>query len=207
MTGYDRHERHRGNGVAQVFVAACTGSALLSGSIGLPIVHVDVAVDAAAAIRRLNDREYASGVRVPDLFQPVGFDANWDDWALFDYHPGPWRQSMGARPEGVRAVGGRLLISLPPDVTIMEFREELQAALRHLRLHEVTSEMTYMEARNDACLAYVVQPRYTWNPRDRGFRGAKRVDDLYVLDPAERPWRLFWTVVAARLAALEGMRT
>ena len=188
----------------QVFVAACSGSATLSGSIALPIVHVDAAMDVEAAIRRLNEREHGSGVREPDLFQPIGFDRGWADWRLFDYAPGPWRKGMGARPDGVRAVEGRLLVSLPAEVPIAEFREELQAALRHLRLHEVTSEMAYMEARSDACLEYVVEPRYTWNPRDRGFRGARRVDDLYVLDPAEAPWRLFWVVVAARLAAIEG---
>lgn len=88
-------------------------------------------------------------------------------------------RAWGARPDGVRAVEGRLLVSLPAEMPIAEFREELQAALRHLRLHEVTSEMAYMEARSDACLEYVV-------------------------DPAEAPWRLFWVVVAARLAAIEG---
>ena len=188
----------------QVFAAACTGSARLSGAIALPVVHIDVAFDAAAAIRRLNEREHGAGVRVPALFQPIGFDAGWSDWKLFDYEPGRWRQGMGARPDGVRAVEGRILVSLPADVPIAEFREELQAGLRHLRLHEVTSAMDYMEARSDALLEYTVQPRYTWNPRDRGFRGAKRCDDIYVLDPAEVPWRLFWIVVAARLVAIEG---
>ena len=189
---------HRGDGVVQVIVAACSGSAGLSESIGLPVVHIDAVADAGAAIRRLNQREHASGVRVPNLFQPIGFDRGWTDWGLFDYAPGPWRRSMGARPQGVRVAAGRLLVSLPPDVTPADFREELQAALRHLRLHEVTSGMAYMEARNDACLEYVVQPRYTPHAGAREFRGARRVDDLYVFDPAEAPWRLFWTVVAAR---------
>ncbi len=197
----------RNESVVQVFVAACTGSATLMGSIGLPIVHVDVAIDAAAAIRRLNQREHGSGVRVSNLFQPIGFDSGWSDWGFFDYRPGPWRRGMGARPEGVRAVEGRLEIHLPCDVAITEFREELQAGLRHLRLHEVTSEMSYMEARSDACQEYIVEPRYTWNPRDQDFRGATRVNDIYVLDPAERPWRLFWIVVAARAAVIDGAST
>ncbi len=188
----------------QVFVAACSGSMRLSGSIGLPIVHVDATTDAAAAVRRLDEREHGSGVRVGAMFQPIGHDAGWTDWRLFDYAPGPWRQGMGARPDGVRAVEGRLLVSLPKQVPIAEFREELQAGLRHLRLHEVTSAMDYLAARSDACLEYLVEPRYSWDPHVRGFHGARRCDDLYVLDPAEVPWRLFWIVVAARLAAIEG---
>ena len=120
----------------QVFVAACSGSATLSGSIALPIVHVDAAMDAEAAICRLNEREHGSGVCEPDLFQPIRFDRGWADWRLFDYAPGPLRKGMGARPDGVRAVEGRLLVSLPAEVPIAEFREELQAALRHLRLHD-----------------------------------------------------------------------
>ena len=190
-------------GSVQVFVASCTGCAHLSGEIGLPLVHVDVAFDAADAIRRLNAAQYGSGVRVPSLFQPIGHDRGWCDWDLFAYAPGPWRAGMGARPDGVRAVEGSLLVSLPADVTLGEYREELQAALRHLRLHEVTSQMAFMEARSDALLDYVVQPRYAWNARDGGFRGARRIDDLYVFDPAERPWSLFWTVVAARSAVIE----
>ena len=186
----------------QVFVAACSGSAKLSSSIGLPIVHVDATMDAAASIRRLNEREHASGVRVPAMFQPVGFDVGWTDWGLFDYRPGPWRQGMAARPDGVRAVDGRLVVDLPLHVTLAEFREELQAGLRHLRLQEVTSEASYMTARNDACLEYLVQPRYTPD-LDRGFRRARRVDDLYVYDPAESPSRLYWIVVAARAAFTE----
>ena len=191
----------------QVFVAACSGSARLSDEIGVPIVHVDAALDAACAIRRLNAVDYGSGVRVPNLFQPIGHDRGWADWGQFEYAPGPWRRGMGARPDGVRAVEGRLVVSLPSDATLGEFREELQAGLRHLRLHEVTSEMAYMEARSDDLLEYVVQPRYAWNTRDRGFRGARRIDDLYVLDPAERPWRLFWIVVAARAAVVDGAPT
>ena len=192
---------------AQVFVAACSGSARLSDEIGLPLVHVDAVVDAAESIRRLNAVDYGSGVRVPHLFQPIGHDPGWADWGLFEYAPGPWRRGMGARPEGVRAVEGRLVVSLPTDITLGEFREELQGALRHLRLHDVTSQMDFMAARSDVLADYVVQPRYAWNPRDGGFRGAKRVDDLYVLDPAERPWRLFWVAVAARAAVVDGAPT
>ena len=68
--------------------------------------------------------------------------------------------------------------------------------------------MAYMEVRSYWFLEYVVQPRYAWNNRDRGFRGARRIDDLLkVLDSAERPWRLFWTVVAARAAFIvDGLR-
>ena len=64
--------------------------------------------------------------------------------------------------------------------------------------------MAWMEARSEACLNYMVEPRYTPNPETRDFRGGLRCDDLYVLDPAERPWLLYWTVVSARLAAIEG---
>ena len=191
----------------QVFIASCSGCARLSLQTGLPLVHIDVATDAAHAIRRLNAVEHASGVRVPNLFQPIGHDRGWDDWDLFDYAPGPWCTGMGARPVGVRAVEGRLLVTLPADVTPGEYREEMQAALRHLRLHEVTSEMAFMEARCDAMLEYVVQPRYTWNAEERTFRGAKRVDDIYAVDPAEHPWRLFWIAVAARAAVIDGAAT
>ena len=189
--------------VVEVIVAACSGSARLAETIGLPIVHVDVVRDARSAIHRLNEREYASGVRAPECFQPILFDRGWADWGLFRYDPGPWRRSMGSRPVGVRISDGRLLVSLPPEVAQAEFREEVQAALRHLRLQDVTSGMAYMEARSEACLEYTVQPRYTQHPVTRDFRGARRVDDLYVLDPAETPWRLFWIVVAARLATID----
>ncbi len=98
----------------QVFVAACSGSAKLSETIGLPVVHVDATMDAVAAIRRLNEREYASGVRVPAMFQPILFDCGWTDWAKFDYRTGPWRQAMGVRPDGVRVVDGRIEVALAP---------------------------------------------------------------------------------------------
>ena len=187
----------------QVFVASCTGCVRLSGEIGLPLAHIDVALDAAHAIRRLNAAEYGSGVRVPNLFQPIGFDRGWRDWDMFDYAPGPWPSGQ-ARPGGLRVVEGRICVALPSGVTLADLRGQLRTALGHLRLQEVTTEMVWMEARNDACLDYVVQPRYTPNPETGDFRGARRVDDLYVLDPAERPWRLFWSVVSARLAAVEG---
>ena len=63
--------------------------------------------------------------------------------------------------------------------------------------------MAYMEARSADQEEYVVHPRYTPNPIDRDFRGATIVTDLYVIDPAEDPWCLFWTIVSARLAAIE----
>ena len=188
---------------AQVFVAACSGSAKLSEAIGLPLVHVDATTDAIASVRRLNERQHASGVRVPEMFQPILFDGGWSDWDVVDCRPGPWRRGMALLPDGVRTVAGRLEVDLPPTVTLAEFREELQAGLRHLRLQEVTSEMSYMEARNDALLPYLVQPRYAPNPVDRGFRRARRVDDLYVYDPAESPWALYWIAVAARAAFAE----
>ena len=197
---------HRGGDDVEVIVAACSGSAKLSETIGLPVVHIDAVRDANVAIRRLNEREYASGVRVERIFQPLGFDRGWVDWGLFHYEPGLWKRGMGTRPDGVRVSRGRLMVALPPGVLLAEFREELKAALRHLRLHEVTSGMAYMEARSEACLEYTVHPRYTPNPATRDFQGASRVDDLYVLDPAEAPWRLFWTVVTARLATINGER-
>ena len=187
---------------AQVFVASCTGLARLSGEIGLPLVHVDVAMDAAQAIRVLNRTEHGSGVRAPGFCQPIAFDAGWTDWSTFDYAPGPWPRDQ-ARPRGVRVAEGRISVVLPASVTLAELRAQLRAALRHLRLQEVTSAMSFMEARSEACLDYVVQPRYTPNPATRDFRGAVRVDDLYVLDPADRPWRFLWSVVSARLAAME----
>ena len=49
--------------LALVFAAACTGSARLSGTTGLPLVHVGVTRDRAAAIRRLNETAHGSGVR------------------------------------------------------------------------------------------------------------------------------------------------
>lgn len=191
--------------VAQVFVAACSGSATLSEEIGLPIVHVDVALDPKAAMKRLNAREHGSGVRADRMFQPILFDGGWSSWSLFHYEADSWPIRSG-RPEGVRAIEGSILVSLPPPTPLSEFREQLHAALRHLRLQEVTSTMAYLEARSALLADYVVHPRYTPNPVDRGFRGASICNDLYVLDPAEDPWSLFWTVVAARLAAIEGRR-
>ena len=188
---------------AHVFVASCSGCARLSGEIGLPLVHVDVAADVDQAVLLLNRKEHAAGVRVPNLFQPIGFDRGWGDWAMYDYSPGPWPRGQ-ARPSGVRVVEGEIRVLLPSGVTLADLRGQLRTALRHLRLQEVTSAMAWMEARNAECLEYVVQPRYTSGSGTREFRGARRVDDLYVLDPAERPWRLFWSVVSARLAAIEG---
>ena len=185
-----------------VFVASCTGCAGLSGEIGLPLVHVDVAVDVARAVRLLNSTEYAAGVRVGRLFQPIGFDSGWNDWSLFDYAPGPWPSGQ-ERPRGIRVVEGLIEVALPSGVTAADLRGQLRTALRHLRLHEVTSAMGWMEARCEASLEYMVEPRYTQNPDTGDFRGASRVDDVYVLDPAEGPWRLFWSVVSARLAAIE----
>ena len=187
----------------QVFVASCTGLARLSGEIGLPLVHVDVAMDAARAVRALNATEHGAGVRAAGFCQPLVFDGGWTDWGTFDYAPGPWPRGQ-ARPRGLRVVEGRIHVALPPGATLADLRGQLRSALRHLRLHEVTSGMAWMEARSEACLDYMVEPRYTPNPETRDFRGASRADDLYVLDPAERPWALYWAVVSARLAAIEG---
>ncbi len=186
-----------------VFVACCTGLTRLSGEIGLPLVHVGVALDVAHAVQRLNTTEHGAGVRIANLFQPIGFDSGWADWAMYDYTPGSWPRGQ-ARPRGVRTVEGRIAVALPAGVTLADLAGQLRAALRHLRLHEVTSSMAWMEARSDACLEYMVEPRYTPNPRTGDFRGASRVDDIYVVDPAERAWLLFWSVVSARLAAIEG---
>ena len=186
-----------------VFVASCTGCMRLSGEIGLPLVHVDAALDSAQAVRVLNRTEHGAGVRAPGFCQPVAFDGGWSDWSMFDYAPGPWPGGQ-ARPRGVRVVEGRIAVALPAGVTLADLRGQLRGALRHLRLHEVTSAMAWMEARSEACLDYLVEPRYTANPETRDFRGAVRTDDIYVLDPAERPWLLYWIVVSARLAAIEG---
>ena len=185
-----------------VYQAVCSGSVALGGEIGLPIRHVDAGIDVAGAISRLSEREHGAGARVPRMFQPIGFDFGWDDWRLVEYAPGRRPRSPKVpRPDGVRIVEGRIAVTLPAGVALDGFRERLAAELSRIRLQEVTSSMAYMEARSDACLDYVVEPRYTHDPVTRDFRGALRVDDLYVIDPAD-PWRLFRAVVAARLAAI-----
>jgi hypothetical protein len=189
--------------IVTVFVAACSGSARLSQEVGLPVVHVDASFDPEASIRRLNAREHGSGVRVPNLFQPIGFDCGWSDWNLFAYEHGPFPNGS-ERPDGVRAQGGRILVSLPAGAVASEFCEHLHAALRHRRFQDVTISMPYLEARSADLADYVVHPRYTPNEETRGFRGATVCHDLYVIDPAEDPWSLLWAVVGARMAAIQG---
>ena len=109
---------HRGDGVVQVIVAACSGSAGLSESIGLPVVHIDAVADAGgrdppvepkgARLRRPRP-EPVPADRLRSRGGPTG--------ASSTTRPAPWRRSMGARPQGVRVAAGRLLVSLPPDVT------------------------------------------------------------------------------------------
>ncbi len=129
---------------AHVFVASCSGCARLSGEIGLPLVHVDVAADVDLAVRLLNRKEHAAGVRVPNLFQPIGFDRGWGDWAVYDYSPCPWPRGQ-SRPSGVRVAEGRICVGLPSGVTLADLRGQLRTALRHLRLQEVTSAMAWLK--------------------------------------------------------------
>lgn len=187
-----------------VFAATCSGCARLSGEIDLPLLHVDVAVDVADALRALNAKEHGAGFRVDRMFQPILFDGGWSDWRMLDQSPGRWPNTH-ERPHGLRVVEGRIAVSLPVGVTLADLRGHLRGALAHLRVHDVASGMAYMESRSDECLPYVVHPRYTPGSATRDFRGARRVDDIYVLDLVAAPWRLFWAAVSARLAAIEGV--
>ncbi len=105
----------------------------------------------------------------------------------------------------MQIVGGCLQVHLPVGGTLGEFRAQLAGALRHMRLQEVTIQPSFLEARCDAMAELVVHPRYT-PPRaaEHDHRDARIAEDIYAIDPAEDAGRLFWLVVAARAAAMEG---
>ena len=196
---------HAHDGFALVFAAACTGSAQLSGMTGLPVIHVGVTRDRAAAIRRLNETAHGSGVRWPRSFQPLAFEPGWEDWAAFHLEPVGRNRTT---PPGVHFVNGCIAASLPAGTTVVEFEAELSAAMRSMRLQDVVIRPCFLEALSDGDpLADVcVHPRYTAR-RHRDFRDATLVTDLFVLDPGEQVGRLLWLAAAARLAACEGSRT
>lgn len=193
---------HRYGEIAQIVVAACTGSQRLTEDIG-QVVHIGASLDADGYIRALNRRQHGCGVRWPGSFQPLNIETGWADWASFTVDPDVG--DILSAPHGVQIVDGRILVMLPPGVPIVEFKCQLAGALRHLRLQEVTIRADFLEARSEAMANLVVHPRYT-PPRAamHDFRGAVLVEDLFVLDPAEKGARLFWLVVAARAAAIEG---
>ena len=188
----------------EVFAAACSGSIKLSGLAGLPLVHIDASLDAAASIRALNERHHGSAVLLPDFFQPLVVEAGWSDWAIFEIDAGAG--SPGLSNVGVEISEGLIVASLPPGTTLPEFREQLHASLRHLRLQEAVIQTPFLKARSDACMNYAFHPRYTLREPTADFRGAALCRDLYAFDPADLGWRLGWIVVAARLAATGGKR-
>lgn len=193
--------------VVEVYAAACSGCARLSERIGLPVVLVDVAFNAEAAIGRLNRDQHASGVRFPNFFQPIYPERGWSDWGLF---PIVVEDTVEARvaaaaTEGVCFAKDRIIAVLPRGTTLAEFSDHLHGAIRHLSLQEVTARTSYMDKRSDALADYVVHPRYTPAPNG-DFRGARAVSNLLALDPTDAQLRLYWLVVTARMAASDARR-
>ena len=193
----------RNGSVAEVVIASCTGLARLSGDIGLPPVHVDAALDADAAGRSLHTTQHGCAVPWPGSFQPLLIEPGWADWALFPLEP---QENAGADATSNLCIAdGRLRVLLPDYVPLDEFRGQLAATLRYLRLQEVTMRTDFLERRSDELADLVVHPRYT-PPRaaDHDHRDAVLLQDLYVLDPIEVSARLLWLVTAARAATIEG---
>lgn len=189
--------------VARVFVACCSGLQALSEEIGdIPLVLVDVTeVGVAEAIRSLNANAHASGVRWQNSFQPINWERGFDDWRQFslDCEIG----DALAAPATLCVQDGAILVPLPAGTTVGEFRSQLMGALRHLRMQEVVTRPQFLEGRSEALADTVVHPRYTAHPARKDFRNATLVDNVVALDPAESGWRLYWLVVAARMAAME----
>ncbi len=189
--------------LVRVFAAACTGTARLSGEIGVPLVLIDTAVDPEAAIAQLNRRRHGCAVRWPASFQPLYIEEGWSDWAAFRLENDA--EPLAAALLGVQLVEGCLQVHLPVGGTLGEFRAQLAGALRHMRLQEVTIQPAFLEARCDAMAELVVHPRYTpARAAEFDHRDARIAEDIYAIDPAEDAGRLFWLVVAARAAAMEG---
>ncbi len=187
-----------------VFVASCTGCARLSGEIGLPLVHVDVATDVAQAVRLLNGPSTApaSGSRTcssrsaSTAAGPIG--------RCSTYAPGPWPRGQ-ARPPGVRVVEGRIAV-------VAACRRDAHRPAR-AAAHRAAAPAAARGHERDGLDGGAQRglPRLRGaSPGTRPTR--KRATSAAPagwttstsLDPAERPWRLFWSVVSARLAAIEG---
>ncbi len=188
---------------AEIVVAICTGLARLSGTIGLPLVHIDAALDADAAVQALNARQHGCAVPWPGSFQPLLIEPGWSDWKLF-----PLEAHNGA---GIASTSGpwvadeRLRVPLPEGVPLVEFRSQLAGSLRHMRLQEVTRRADFLERRCDEMADLLVPSRYT-PPRaaEHDHHDAALVEDIYVLDPVEVGARLLWLVATARAAAMDG---
>lgn len=181
-----------------VFAASCTGLQKLAGLVGQPLILVDTALDADAAIEQLNERCYGSARRWPDPYESVRHEPGWNDWRLFDLSSQPCDTSSD--PLGIRIVSGTIRVPLPQKVPVSEFRAELRGVMRHLRLQEVVIAPSFLAERRNNHLDVVMHPRYTLGTVG-DVRSATLATDLYALDPAESVARLFWSVVAARAAA------
>ena len=194
--------RERDGLQAEIVVAICTGLARLSGTIGLPLVHIDAALDADAAVQALNARHHGCAMPWPGSFQPLLIEPGWSDWKLFPLDAQIAGIAITSEPW---VADERLRVLLPEGVPLAEFRDQLAGALRHLRLSEVTRRADFLERRCEEMASLVVPSRYT-PPRaaDHDHRDAVLVEDLYVLDPAEAGPRLLWLVAAARAAAMGG---
>ena len=178
---------------ALVMACACGGSNLLSGRLGLPVVHVAAVRDADVALRRLNARSHANVTRGRGARRPPLREPGWRDWDVVPMEAQP--AAEGA--PGVRFRDGFIAVALPAGTTLAEFASSLSGALRHLRVQDAVLHPTY---RGDLVRAPVAPARYSAASRAGGRRGLELVTDLYALDPVEHPWRLYWLVVAAQLA-------
>ncbi len=164
----------------EVLVAARDGGVRPVCLAGLPIVHVDAVEDARAALAALNGRPHVGGACLDARPHPTASSAGRDVWRAVALAG----DGMVAHAPGVRFSHGRILVALPADVPLARFREHLRGALHRLHVYRrKTGDGT-------ACM----------RPRD----GARA--DLYVVDPGEDVWRLFWIVATARLSAADPRR-
>ncbi|WP_158807818.1 hypothetical protein [Beijerinckia sp. L45] len=188
--------------VAECYVAACSGTARLTGEIGFPVVHVGVSCDAQKAIAKLNIKQHGSGTLWPGSFQPLEPQPGWADWGLFQLEAGV--ETGFPPPCGAVIQDGVIRLPLPSGVTLTELREQLSGALSRLRFQDFVRQPRWLEAQSasDPFAKIVVHPRYIL--RGNSFRGARLVTDLVVLDPSQDAARLLWIVVGACLAACDG---
>ena len=181
---------------AYVFAGVSTGLARLSCDLDIPVVHVDVAIDAALAIRHLNRVRHGSGVLWPGGLFPIRFDKGWGDWSIFPLERAPGKPPM---PHGLCFAEGLLEVPLPDGSTLPEFREQLSGSMRHLRIEELARSPRWVNDRSRRGEDLVCHPRYTSAAED--CLDADLVRDLYAINPLECSERVLWLATSALLAA------
>ncbi len=186
----------------RVAAASCTGSALLSERLGLPVVAIVATANLSESILKLVATEHGSGVLWPGrrALMPINFERDWDDWRIVPFEPP--RRRTAAYPFGMSFDSGTILLELPDGVPVSEFREHLGGALRRTRLEEAVRNTAWLDARNMRQEDVAVLPRFASLAKG-DFRNAYPAD-LHVVDPAIDGERMLWFSAAALLAATGG---